>query len=1144
MSYRKWFSGGLVCLAMVCLLLAHGAGARADTLALPEGTKHIADEAFCGDMSLDEVLLPEGVETIGVRAFADSGVKRVYLPASLEDIADDAFAGCADVEAWGDPYTCGADFCARNGIAYTANATPLEEFTFSFPTGNTATLTKWSGDGDCVYIPETADGTHVVTAIDSSAFANRSTLKKVCFPDSVATIGSSAFSGTGLVRVELPANLREIKNNAFMGCDQLEEVEFNEGLVKIEDAAFYGCSSLREANLPDSVEYIGDWDGAPAFGNCASLTWFHYPASLGHATIGGPFRGCTSLTEYEVPEGITELTPSLFRNHVDLVSLTLPSTLKVIGNYSLRGCTGLTELNLPDSVETIGSNALSYLKLTRVELPANLKTIKNNAFEGCDLLEEVEFNEGLVKIEDAAFYGCSSLREANLPDSVEYIGDWDGAPAFGNCASLTWFHYPASLGHATIGGPFRGCTSLTEYEVPEGITELTPSLFRNHVDLVSLTLPSTLKVIGNYSLRGTSINNVALGGGRTGLTGLILPEGTEEIGSNAFNNCGSLQWLYVPESVTSIHTLNFENCGSLTIESEYGSTATAFAVTNDIPHYYLTPVGRMPSGVIYQGDPYALNLSIRSTDVIESVSIVLTDAAGQAVYQRDCAPGEAIFYFWPDISDAMDIPHLPLGEYTLTVNAATALTRESYTSRFKVKEPPLRLNTDDATLPNRYIHLQQTLNMLGTITSNYPMTSVTATLQKQDGTYSETYQAEPNDTSLALMPIANHFGVITATGPYYFTFSITGHGETVTLFDGEMMCTETYNAEEVRWDPLMSSGIDQYPAKRGFWSVELAVAAYGDGKSFARSCWFRDVHRYNHPTNIASIMMWKDTDNLDGTYTRVWCVGVQGTLTTSVDQWLSNLTVGEGRYHAGFLGATQTVLEDFRSYRAQINEAHPHVSGVEYTPNDKIWIAGHSRGAAVTNILGGDLILDEGFAADDIYAFCFACPNVMKGGDSYCNQVKVYNLDGDLVTHVAAWGYGRYGDVEHFDVRVLGNNEHLKRIPITNYSDIKPYVDMVEAIEPDSLPDLLDRVRTYVQTNNLGYALDVLDGVIIVISNANGDLALGLGEAAVDRALYVIQTPFRPYEDDVGLFDAHGRESYRTLMASRYPSFAYGDYSR
>jgi len=71
--------------------------------------------------------------------------------------------------------------------------------------------------------------------------------------------------------------------------------------------------------------------------------------------------------------------------------------------------------------------------------------------------------------------------------------------------------------------------------------------------------------------------------------------------------------------------------------------------------------------------------------------------------------------------------------------------------------------------------------------------------------------------------------VITATGQYYFTFSITGHGETITLFDGEMMCTETYNAEEVRWDPLMSSGIDQYAAKRGFWSVELAVGLAEEG---------------------------------------------------------------------------------------------------------------------------------------------------------------------------------------------------------------------------------------------------------------------------------------------------------------------------
>ena len=65
--------------------------ALADTLALPDSATRIEEEAFYGDTSLDEVLLPEGTTYIGPRAFGDTSLARIYLPDSLTDIADDAF---------------------------------------------------------------------------------------------------------------------------------------------------------------------------------------------------------------------------------------------------------------------------------------------------------------------------------------------------------------------------------------------------------------------------------------------------------------------------------------------------------------------------------------------------------------------------------------------------------------------------------------------------------------------------------------------------------------------------------------------------------------------------------------------------------------------------------------------------------------------------------------------------------------------------------------------------------------------------------------------------------------------------------------------------------------------------------------------
>lgn len=65
----------------------------ADQLVLPSALSVIDEQAFEGDTSLDEVILPYGIINIGSRAFADSSVTKITLPGSLTYIAPDAFEG-------------------------------------------------------------------------------------------------------------------------------------------------------------------------------------------------------------------------------------------------------------------------------------------------------------------------------------------------------------------------------------------------------------------------------------------------------------------------------------------------------------------------------------------------------------------------------------------------------------------------------------------------------------------------------------------------------------------------------------------------------------------------------------------------------------------------------------------------------------------------------------------------------------------------------------------------------------------------------------------------------------------------------------------------------------------------------------------
>lgn len=81
-------------IVFVCLMLLTLMGADfavAGLLTIPENVEVIEEEAFFGDESLEQVILPDGIERIEERAFAESSIHEINFPSSLQYIADDAF---------------------------------------------------------------------------------------------------------------------------------------------------------------------------------------------------------------------------------------------------------------------------------------------------------------------------------------------------------------------------------------------------------------------------------------------------------------------------------------------------------------------------------------------------------------------------------------------------------------------------------------------------------------------------------------------------------------------------------------------------------------------------------------------------------------------------------------------------------------------------------------------------------------------------------------------------------------------------------------------------------------------------------------------------------------------------------------------
>ena len=161
------------------------------------------------------------------------------------------------------------------------------------------TIAGYNGSSTNVIIPSSinVNGEDIpVKTIADNAFYNSKTIISVTIPDSVTTIGYSAFGSCynlTTVTISEGSQLTSIGSSAFGGCSSLTSIYIPNSVTTIGYSAFGGCSSLTSIYIPDSVTTIGEY----AFSYCSSLTSIYIPDSV--TTIGEyVFYYCFNLRIY------------------------------------------------------------------------------------------------------------------------------------------------------------------------------------------------------------------------------------------------------------------------------------------------------------------------------------------------------------------------------------------------------------------------------------------------------------------------------------------------------------------------------------------------------------------------------------------------------------------------------------------------------------------------------------------------------------------------------------------------------------------------------------------------------------------------------------------------------------------------------
>jgi hypothetical protein len=506
-----------------------------------------------------------------------------------------------------------------------------DQILFSVSSGNTAFSIEnealYSADKKKLYSHFGGDeATSFVTnaateEIEDSAFGGNSNLVSVTLTDSVTSLGAYAFCNSSiqsitlskklktmgadcfaycrhLTSIVLPDTLTSIPSYCFENCKALTSVTLPNTLTSLSAFCFQSCSALTSIALPDSITKIPNY----CFQNCKALTSVTWGSSLTEiddsafsgdsklSSIGefgsafksfgvGAFSGC-ALTSVDLSKSaITSLSNALFDNNSSLTSISLPSSVILIGTSALAN-TGLKTFTITKDMGLNGScfSGCTQLVLTNENTATYTLDSNNNLFsaDGKRLIyvsnkEKFVLPSSVTNTDSGAGAGQVDLKELDLSavNGSLYINQ----QAFSGDTSLSKIDWPSASGASiSLGASSFSLSGLTDLVLPSCVTSVGESAFSNCSDLVSVDMSaSPLKAISTGCFTGCiALKNVTLPAGLTSIGGMAfgqcltlesitLPETLTSIAYNAFAYDIALKNIVIPASVTQISSTVFEN---------------------------------------------------------------------------------------------------------------------------------------------------------------------------------------------------------------------------------------------------------------------------------------------------------------------------------------------------------------------------------------------------------------------------------------------------------------------------------------------------------------------------------------------------------------------------------------------------------
>ena len=178
----------------------------------------------------------------------------------------------------------------------------------------------------------------------------------------------------------------KICNFSLFNTEALQVIRIGKNVREIEDWALTNNKSMKEFIVDPENAYFTAVDGVLFTKDMKTLVC--YPTAK-NITLDR-FGQTSDTATYAVPEGVEKIENRAFYRCIYLTEITLPSTLKVIGDMAFHRCSEVKTFNLPEGLTSIGRDSFSYCNaVTEITIPSTVVKIDAYAFSYSENIKKV-----------------------------------------------------------------------------------------------------------------------------------------------------------------------------------------------------------------------------------------------------------------------------------------------------------------------------------------------------------------------------------------------------------------------------------------------------------------------------------------------------------------------------------------------------------------------------------------------------------------------------------------------------------------------------------------------------------------------------------------------------------------------------------